>query len=213
MLIRTLFPGLMAAASGVIAASEFIAQTNKHFLFDFRDSQNFTQKDIDMWWESSDTVRRPGMSKAALSLQSTQLYQRGILFVLLNPQPNGAGFAGVKRSLEGIDLSEHIGFELRLRGQGLNHWKVVLNHNMKDVEDKVTYEKFFNLTSIAPDFDSIKVPLNEFKPYFRGQEVDGPPIKPDRISTFGLQAYGGVYEVDKQSGPGSLEIEYIAAYY
>ena len=52
MLIRTLFPGLMAAASGVIAASEFIAQTNKHFLFDFRDSQNFTQKDIDMWWES-----------------------------------------------------------------------------------------------------------------------------------------------------------------
>ena len=51
MLIRTLFPGLMAA-SGVIAATEVIAQTNKHFLFDFRDSQNFTQKDIDMWWES-----------------------------------------------------------------------------------------------------------------------------------------------------------------
>ena len=42
----------LMAASGAIAASEVIAQTNKHILFDFRDSQNFTQKDIDMWWES-----------------------------------------------------------------------------------------------------------------------------------------------------------------
>ena len=34
-----------------------------------------------------------------------QVFQRGIFFALLNPQPNGAGFAGVKHSLEGTDLT------------------------------------------------------------------------------------------------------------
>ena len=28
-----------------------------------------------------------------------------------------------------------------------------------------------------------------------------------------LQTYGGVYSEEKQSGPGTLEMEYIAAYY
>ena len=50
-------------------------------------------------FEYSDTVRGAGMSKATLTLQSLTkdiigVEQRAVFFALLNPQPNGAGFAG-----------------------------------------------------------------------------------------------------------------------
>ena len=60
-------------------------------LFDFAKMQELTG-----WIESSDTVRSQGMSKANLVLQKSPTFQRAIFFTLLNPQPNGAGFAGMK---------------------------------------------------------------------------------------------------------------------
>ena len=49
--------------------------------------------------------REPGKSKASFVLQKSRLFQRAIFFALLNPQPNGAGFAGVKTDLT-LDLGE-----------------------------------------------------------------------------------------------------------
>merc|ERR1712071_367946 len=51
--------------------------------------------DVGGWIESSDTVRVPGKSKALMVLQKARLFQRAVFFALLNPQPNGAGFAGI----------------------------------------------------------------------------------------------------------------------
>merc|ERR1712156_919643 len=63
-------------------------------LFDFT-NENIT-KDVSDWYEVSDTVRTVGMSKATIVLQKTQVFRRAVLFALLNPQPNGAGFANLK---------------------------------------------------------------------------------------------------------------------
>merc|ERR1712071_396688 len=62
---------------------------------------NFTDPAVDMsgWTEVSDTVREPGKSKALLVLQKTQVFQRAVFFALLNPQPNGAAFAGVRHPI------------------------------------------------------------------------------------------------------------------
>ena len=49
--------------------------------------------------------REPGKSKASFVLQKSRLFQRAIFFALLNPQPNGAGFAVVKTNLT-LDLGE-----------------------------------------------------------------------------------------------------------
>lgn len=70
-------------------ASSVQAETTK-MLFDFT-----KMKALDQWVESSDTVREVGMSKASLVIQKTQVFQRAVFFTLLNPQPNGAGFAGM----------------------------------------------------------------------------------------------------------------------
>ena len=64
--------------------------------------------------------REPGKSKASFVLQKSRLFQRAIFFALLNPQPNGAGFAGVKTNLS-LDLgetgAESEGFLVQCRAQ------------------------------------------------------------------------------------------------
>ena len=84
---------------------------NKGITFKFSDSQNFNDIDLSQWFESSDTVRQPGTSKATLTLQKLNkecvgVDQRAVLFALLNPQPNGAGFAGMKRLLNATDFQD-----------------------------------------------------------------------------------------------------------
>ena len=94
-------------------------------LFDFTTMASLS----DEWREVSDTVREVGMSKATLVLQKTRIYQRAIFFALLNPQPNGACFAGME--IDGhFDLSQYSGFEIKLRSQSsnMNKWKILLKN-------------------------------------------------------------------------------------
>merc|ERR1711974_463781 len=98
----------------VVAASEETGQTRRgeverrslemtkdesveKILFDFTDPTLFGEEQAASWWESSDTVRSAGMSKAVFSLQRSVRFQRAVLFAMINPQPNG--FAGVKSNI------------------------------------------------------------------------------------------------------------------
>lgn len=110
-------------------------------LFDFTTANN-----VENWSEISDTVRTVGMSKAVLSLQKTQVFQRGIFFTLLNPQPNGAGFAGVRMHTT-WNLSDYRNIEIKCRGQGNNeNYKIVLRHKGQSSNDDVEYEHFFTVS-------------------------------------------------------------------
>lgn len=172
------------------------------------------------------------MSKAVLTLQKTQLFQRGVFFTLLNPQPNGAGFAGVRMPVT-WDLSEYANIEIKCRAQGNNeHYKVVLRHKGLASNDDTSYEQTFDVSvHLFPEkipnfpnkslfqvpvtnkeFSTISLPLKNFKPYYRGQEVlNGTPLDTANITTFGLQVFGGVYSAFKQQGVSALEIETIVA--
>merc|ERR1712141_336122 len=97
-------------------------------IFDF----NSGVEQPEEWWEVSDTVREPGMSKASFTLQKSRLFQRAVFFALLNPQPNGAGFAGIKTNitfdLDSFNSTE--GLLLQMRSQGdINYWKVVMTNS------------------------------------------------------------------------------------
>lgn len=98
---------------------------------------------MDNWKEISDTVRTVGKSKAALVLQTTQVFQHAVFFTLLNPQPNGAGFAGI-RTMTNLNLSNFENIDINCRGQGNNiYYKVVLRHKGLHSNEDVTYEQFF----------------------------------------------------------------------
>lgn len=111
-------------------------------LFDFTNVQS-----VDDWWEVSDTVRTVGKSKAVLTLQTSQLFQRAVFFTLLNPQPNGAGFAGVRKRIN-IDLSGFKNIEITCRAQGQNnHYKICLRHRGQNSNMDLSYEQFFLVKS------------------------------------------------------------------
>lgn len=109
-------------------------------LFDFTNVQS-----VDDWREVSDTVRTVGKSKAVLTLQTSQLFQRAVLFTLLNPQPNGAGFAGVRKPIN-LNLSSFKNIEITCRGQGQNnHYKISLSHRGQNSNEDLSYEQFFTV--------------------------------------------------------------------
>ncbi|XP_034934399.1 uncharacterized protein [Chelonus insularis] len=174
-------------------------------LFDFTTANN-----VNMWSEISDTVREVGASKASLVLQKTRVFQRGVFFTLLNPQPNGACFAGVRMPVE-WNLSNYQNIQITCRGQGKNdRYKIVLRHRHQSANNDTEYEQIF----VAPTegFSTVTLPMSEFKAYFRGQPVpDAEPLDTTAITMFGLQVFGGVYESYKQSGVSALEIEKIIA--
>jgi len=58
----------------------------------------------------------------------------------------------------------------------------------------------------------VKMPLSQFKPYYRGKIiVDGPVLNVRNITSFGIQVAGGVYENFKQSGLSSFVVDQIWA--
>ena len=77
----------------------------------------------------------------------------------------------------------------------------------------------FLLTKLFPLFqavrtnDDFEIATLKFEDFH--QMVDGQInhnevfLKKNDIKTFGFQAFGGVYDDFKQSGPGTLEIEYV----
>jgi len=195
------------------------ASQEEKMLFDFTNPALFGEEQAASWWESSDTVRSAGMSKAVFSLQRSVRFQRALLFAIINPQPNGAGFAGMKSNITFSDEQLKVkpqGFLLKLRGQGqLQYWKVVLtNSDQLGLPLLYTYEHKFSLHSLNNgEMEEVHLPLTEFAPFFRGQQVeDAPPLDLTKIGAFGLQTFGGVYDDFKQSGVGSLEIDSVSLY-
>lgn len=74
-----------------------------------------------------------------------QVFQRAVFFTLLNPQPNGAGFAGV-RTFTHLDLTNRSAIALHCRAQGQNFdYKMVLRHRGLNDEPNPTYEQTFQV--------------------------------------------------------------------
>ncbi|KAL4704068.1 hypothetical protein ACJJTC_001990 [Scirpophaga incertulas] len=172
---------------------------------------NFNNNDgVDTWQEQSDTVRNVGMSKAVLVLHQNIGFQRAILFTLLNPQPNGAGFAGV-RAIRKYNLTGYTMLQIRCRGQGeYSGFKVVLRH--KDLNNEPNYSFEQNFQAPKDEFAVRNITFADFKAYYRGQKVNNnEPLDISQISSLGIQAYGGVYLPVKQKGVATLEIDWIKA--
>lgn len=115
-------------------------QSESEFLFDFTSMAN-----VDNWYEVSDTVREVGKSKATLVLQKTRQFQRAIFFALLNPQPNGACFAGMY--IDGpFDFRSFSGLEIKFKSQSrdISHWKVLLKTPVS-VDRFTSYEQKFEV--------------------------------------------------------------------
>ncbi len=57
----------------------------------------------------------------------------------------------------------------------------------------------------------MELPLKDFLPYYRGQQIKANPLDTSNVTSVELQMYGGVYLTTKQAGASSLEINWISA--
>ncbi|KAL1451735.1 hypothetical protein WDU94_006085 [Cyamophila willieti] len=176
-------------------------------LFDFTTSPH-----LDNWEEVSDTKRDVGKSKAVFTLHKSSNFQNAIFFTLLNPQSNGACFAGSRTDVK-FDLSKYDMLVLfgHVHGNHNASYKIVLQHNGIQDNRVPCYEYIFHA---QPSHEPLlfQLPLDEFKPIFRGRYVPGtPPLNKANITRLGIQTFGGVYEQTKQSGVSCLSIDWIKA--
>ncbi|XP_059048911.1 uncharacterized protein LOC131844129 isoform X2 [Achroia grisella] len=177
------------------------AISEEKYLFDFTKND-----DVEAWQEQSDTVRDVGMSKAVFVIHKNKGFRRAIFFALLNPQQNGAGFAGI-RAIQTYNLQGHTKLQIRCRGQGqYKGFKVVLRHKGLNYEPCYSFEQYFQ----APkdEFAVCNLAYNEFKAYYRGKRANE-TLDLSQVSSIGFQMYGGVYQPVKQKGPATLEIDWI----
>ena len=120
-------------------------------MFDFTNSTS----SVNDWIEISDTERDVGKSKGVFVEQKTEQFQKAIFFSLLNPQPNGAAFAGIAYRKKSFDLSSFTGLNLSVRAQGENFvYKVILRHHNEQSSLQPSYEIFFEVkkTSIFNEY-------------------------------------------------------------
>ncbi|VVC92280.1 uncharacterized protein LOC126972737 isoform X1 [Leptidea sinapis] len=203
--VSLFFVALFIVIEIILTENSHITSPKPQYIFDFTKGD-----DVYGWTEQSDTVRSVGMSKAVFVLHENTEFRRAIFFALLNPQSNGAGFAGI-RAQQFYDLTGHSKLQILCRGQGqYNGFKIVLRHKGLNDEPNYSFEQYFQ----APkdEFAIRTLPFCDFKAYYRGKRVNNnETLDISQITSIGIQMYGGVYQTVKQKGPATLEVDWIRA--
>ncbi|XP_066587585.1 uncharacterized protein [Prorops nasuta] len=185
----------------MVATSAGSAQT----LFDFTRA-DYTSN----WVEASDTIKSNGMSKAVMVIQKTQMFQRAVFFTLFIQRPSGSGFAAVRCDTN-FDISECQNIIMKCRGHGINYrYKILLRHKGLD-KNSVVYGQVF--TAPETDFNIVKLPLLNFKPYYRGQELslEQNPLDTSAITSISFKIDSSFYLPENQPGVSALEVDWIKA--
>jgi len=113
----------------------------------------------------------------------------------------GGGFTSV-RARRVVDLTGHVGLELRVRGSG-RRFEVEVDDGLRTSGRSVSRRAPFPSTT---EWTLIRIPFNTLRSTIFGQAVKAPPI-----DLAGIQGVG-LYMADGKDGPFRLEVDYIRAY-
>lgn len=119
----------------------------------------------------------------------------------LSLERNG-GFSSVRTDLGPIDMSNWVGLEVRVRGDGRTYQ---LRLRTDDRYDGLAYRAFF--TTRDGEWTTSRIPFTQFAPTFRGRIIEGAPA----LDTARIRQLGFLL-ADKQAGPFRLEIADVRAW-
>ncbi len=116
---------------------------------------------------------------------------------------NGGGFSSIRTQALQLDLSNHAGIQLRLKGDGRRYtWQLETNARWRG--RRISYWADFETS--AGEWSTVNIPFSRFYPQFRGYKLDGPELDPGQIREMALYIY------DKKDGPFELRLASINAY-
>ncbi len=202
-------PQISLSASAVdnlaAAARTYLPTATQAELFDF------TQPDANLQatWGAVDDVVMGGVSESGIRMGTGYAIFGGNVST-----DNSGGFASVRtRNFDpSFNLSNYLGIELRLKGDG-QRYKFFIRTEAK--WDGVGYAYPFD--TIANQWLTIQIPFQDLVPIFRAKTVsEAAPIDPTQICSFQLML--SKFEYDKALNPRftpglfSLQLESISAY-
>lgn len=158
---------------------------------------DFSPKTSDLkWYVVNDTVMG-GRSSGDFDVVNETLKFAG------TTNTNGGGFSSIRSQTLDLDLSEHEGIQLKLKGDGRRYtWRLSTTARWRG--RPISYWAEFATQENA--WTVVNLPFEQFKPQFRGYKLDGPKLATSEITGMGLMIY------DKENGPFEFELESVHAY-
>lgn len=183
----------------LFVTSHLFARTQMPMLIDFQTPISLLKVVTDA------TERKAGLSNATITFQNSHDDKSHILYVHLQPQPNGACFAGFKIQ-QPFDLSSFAKLIITLQNLSENKSYYQLVLNTEDSQEKgYDYQKPFTLTSNTTQ--RITFQLSTFKTTRRGEPYpDAPDIDLSKITSIGIRIIGRAQQNIYQTGLYGLRL-------
>jgi hypothetical protein len=187
----TLLAGLLMTFSSPLADASDSHWNNESLLTDFSSRSSDLR-----WYVVNDNVMG-GRSEGTFRQDNGELIFTG------RTNTNGGGFSSIRTGPLQLDLSEHEGIRLFVKGDGRRYtWRLTTDASWRG--NQVSYWADFDTS--ADTWSTVDIPFSSFVPQFRGRELKGPPLDSVNITGMGLMIY------DKQDGPFEAQLASVRAY-
>lgn len=129
--------------------------------------------------------------------------EQGMLRFAGRTNTKGGGFSSIRTKPLQLDLSQHTGIQLRVRGDGRRYtWRLATDARWRGRE--ISYWAEFDTRD--GEWSLVDIPFARFVPKFRGSRLSGPALDPAKITGMGLMIY------DEQDGPFELHLSRVGTY-
>ncbi|WP_296321967.1 CIA30 family protein [Winogradskyella sp.] len=144
-------------------------QQQKNMLFDFTKTTN-----TNSWYVVNDGVMG-GLSQSTMQLNNNG---HGVFSGYVTTENNG-GFASIRHAFSTKDVTDYDYIVLRVKGDN----KTYQCRLKADEYQRFTYVQEFKTSG---DWQSIKLPLKDFYPYFRGYRLNRPNFNDNKLEQIGI---------------------------
>ena len=158
---------------------------------------DFTSNSSDLGWFVLNDNVMGGRSEGAFEQDQGELSFSG------RTNTNGGGFSSIRTKPMQLDLSNHAGIKLHVKGDGRRYtWRLTTTARWRGTQ--ISYWADFETRNGT--WSTVRIPLSNFIPKYRGNQLDGPALDAGQITGMGLMIY------DNQDGPFELRLASVHAY-
>ena len=158
---------------------------------------DFTSSTTDLGWYVVNDNVMGGRSEGGFQAVPGELIFSG------RTNTDGGGFSSIRTQAMQMDLSEHDGIRLRVKGDGRRYtWRLATDARWRGRQ--IAY--WADFATREGVWQTASIPFPNFAPRVRGYQLDGPPLDRRKITGMGLMIY------DKEDGPFELRLGLVGAY-
>ncbi len=156
----------------------------------------FTESSADLGWYVVNDNVMGGRSEGDFT------QSRGEILFTGRTNTRGGGFSSIRTQSLRLDLSNHAGIRLQVKGDGRRYtWRLTTTARWRGRE--VSYWADFDTQD--GEWQTVDIPFSSFVPRFRGYELYGTPMDSRRITVMGLMIYVNL------DGPFELQLASVHA--